>query len=171
MTRPSRTLLSTLLIGLALATASSTAFGQWVWKDEGGHVVASDQPPPMNVPPGSILKQPRPRSGARAPANAPAADANVAKTDAPKSLADRELESKQHAKEAAEAAKKSDEDAARAKALKDNCSAVRGNLAALQAGGRASRFNEKGEKVYIDDADRQSEINKQQAQVSQYCKS
>ena len=54
--------------------------------------------------------------------------------------------------------------------MQENCSAVKRNLAALQSGGRAARFNEKGEKVYIDDAERQSEIAKQQAQVGQFCK-
>ncbi len=169
MTHAPNRVVRNLLIATVLATAASTAVAQWVWKDETGHVFASDQPPPMTVPQSQIIRQPKPR--ASAPAPAPATVANAAKTDAPKSLADRELESKQRAKEAADAAKKADEDAARQQALKDNCSAVRGNLAALQAGGRASRFNEKGEKVYIDDADRQSEINKQQAQVAQYCKS
>ncbi len=171
MTRRSSEAIRPLLAALVLACASTAASGQWVWKDDAGHVVASDQPPPMSVPPSRIVKQPRARNAAQAAAPAPAPDTKTANADAPKSLADRELESKQRAKDAAEAAKKADDDAARAKAMKENCAAVRGNLAALQAGGRASRFNEKGEKIYIDDADRASEIAKQQAQVAQYCKS
>lgn len=148
------------------ATFATPAAAQWMWKDDAGHVVASDQPPPAGTPPSRILRSPRARpNGSPAPAPAPEAQKSEAK-----SLADRELESKQHAKEAADAQKKADDDAARAKAMAENCRQVRSNVAALQAGGRASRFNEKGEKVYIDDAQRADEINRQQAQIAQYCR-
>ena len=145
------------------------AFAQWVWKDDQGKVIASDQAPPPSVPQSRIIKEPRARS---AGAPAPAVDASKAdpKGDAPKSLADRELEARQQQKETADAAKKADEEATKARAMQDNCSAVRGNLAALQAGGRAARFNEKGERVYLDDSQRASEIQKSQAQIAQYCK-
>jgi hypothetical protein len=155
---------------LAFAFAAAPAAAQWVWKDEAGHVVASDQPPPMNVPQSRIIKEPRAKAAAPAAATDKDPAKDAAKAEAPKSLADRELDAKQRQKEQAEAAKKADDDAAKAKALKENCSSARSNVAALTAGGRAARFNEKGEKVYIDDAERQSEINKQQAQVAQYCK-
>lgn len=154
-----------LAIGLLLI---ATASAQWVWKDESGHVVASDQPPPTSVPQSRIVKEPSARVARSAPA--PTAGPATAPNDLPKSLADRELESRQRDKEQAEASKKADEEAAKARAMQDNCSAVRGNLAALQAGGRAARFNERGERVYIDDAQRQTEIAKSQAQVAQYCR-
>jgi hypothetical protein len=153
---------------LVLAAASPAAFAQWVWKDDQGRVVASDQPPPMGVPPSRIIKEPRAR--AAAPAAAPTdKPADAPKPDT-KSVADRELDAKQRAKEAADAAKKADDEAKKAQAMQENCHQVRANVVALQAGGRAARFNEKGEKVYIDDTERQAEINRQQAQVSQYCK-
>ena len=164
--------ITTLLVVLA-----QPASAQWMWKDAGGHVIASDQPPPPGTPQADILKQPRKRAASTvvAPADAEKdgsrADTKAdQKTQAPKSLADRDLDAKQQAKADADAAKKAEDDANRAKAMQANCSAVRSNLAALQAGGRAARYNEKGEKVYIDDAQRQDEINKQQAQVAQYCR-
>ena len=151
----------------ALALTSVPALAQWVWKDEAGHTMASDQPPPVGTPQSRIIKEPRQKYVPPAPV---VVDKDAAKSaDASKSLADRELESKQRQKEAADAAKKADDDAAKAVAMRDNCAAVRGNVAALQAGGRAARFNEKGEKVYIDDTERQAEITKQQAQVAQFC--
>jgi len=156
-----------VVASLLLAAVSSPAAAQWMWKDESGHVIASDQPPPPGTPQSRIMKEPRARpAGVTA---APASEPDQKAPGGPKSLADRELESKQRAKDAAEAAKKADEDAARAKALKENCAMARGNVAALQSGGRSARFNDKGEKVYIDDADRQNEIAKQQTQVSQFC--
>jgi len=160
----------------ALALAVAPLHAQWVWKDEGGHTIASDMPPPADTPPARILKAPR-KTPAAAPA--PVADAGTgdagkggepAKADAPKTLADRELDAKKRDRERAEAAKKSDEEAAKAVAMKENCSTVRGNLAGLQAGGRAARVNEKGEKFYLDDSQRASEVAKAQGQIAQYCK-
>jgi len=150
-----------------LLLVAAPAFGQWMWKDDAGKVVASDQPPPTSVPQSRILKEPRARPAAPA---APVTDKDAAKADAPKSVADRELDANQRQKESADAAKKADDNAVKAKAMQENCSAVRGNLAALQAGGRAARFNEKGERVYLDDSQRASEIQKSQGQISQYCK-
>ena len=164
MSLPRLSSLVAVLLTLSLATS---AHAQWIWKDEAGHVVASDQPPPIGTPQSRIVKEPRARPAAPAPA---APDKDAKDKDAPKSLADRELESRQRQKEAAEAAKKADDDAARARAMQDNCTSVRGNLAALQAGGRAARFNANGERVYLDDAQRQSEIAKSQGQIAQYCK-
>lgn len=163
-----RASLAAVTIVVASLLASAPAAAQWVWKDEAGHVVASDQPPPFNTPASRIIKQPR--ASTAAASSLPAASTVPAKSEGPKSLADRDLDAKQQEKANAEAARKAADDATRAQALQDNCRAVRGNLAALQAGGRAARFNEKGEKVYIDDSQRQDEINKQQAQVNQYCK-
>ena len=158
----------TLFVATVLLSPLASATAQWVWKDDGGHVVASDQPPPTGTPQSRIIKEPRARA---APSTPPAVDKDpAAKVDAPKSTADRELDAKQHQKEAADAAKKADDEATKNKALQENCTAVRGNLAALQAGGRAARFNEKGERVYIDDAQRQTEIQKSHGQVAQYCK-
>jgi hypothetical protein len=157
----------TVLVTTLVATCVP-AFAQWVWKDEAGHTIASDQPPPASTPPSRIIKEPRKVARGvattTASAPAPAPDPNVQK-----SLADRDLEAKQKAKSDAEAQKKADDDAKRAQAMKENCAQVKSNVAALQSGGRAARFNEKGEKVYIDDVQRQAEINRQQAQVSQYC--
>jgi hypothetical protein len=164
---PARRLALTLL-AVFLGAASLPAFAQWVWKDEAGHTIASDQPPPSNTPQSRIIREPRARNPAVARA-APVPAADPTTKDAPKSLADRDLETKQKAKEAAEAQKKADDDAKRAQAMRENCAQVKSNVAALQAGGRASRYNEKGEKVYIDDSQRAAEISRQQAQVSQYC--
>ena len=154
---------------LSLASAGP-ALGQWVWKDDAGHVVASDQPPPGNVPASRIIKEPKGRIAPPAPlADKEAAARDAGKTDVPRSIADRDLDAKMKQKDAADAAKKADDDAVKAKAMQENCAAVRGNLAALQAGGRAARFNEKGERVYIDDADRAGEVAKSQGQVAQFC--
>ena len=152
---------------LALVVASIPALGQWMWKDESGRVIASDQAPPPGTPESRIMKSPRKKSAAVA---APVAAPPATNGEPPKSTSDRELDAKLEAKKQADAAKQADAEAAKAQAMKENCAAVRSNVVALQSGGRAARFNDKGEKVYIGDDERQAEINKQQAQVSQYCK-
>ena len=166
-----RTLLVTSLAATlaTFAIAPTPAAAQWIWKDEAGHVMASDQPPPVGTPESHIVKKPRPRNPASTAAPAAADPAKDSPSAPAKSLADRDLDSKLKQKEAADAAKKAEDDATRANAMKQNCSSSRGNLAALQSGGRAARFNEKGEKVFISDADRQGEISKQQSQITQYC--
>lgn len=165
---------------VAAALVAGPAHAQWMWKDDAGRIVASDQPPPISVPLSRIIKSPKQRAVDLTPAP-PAKEGEAkdvskvdakgdAKGDAPKTVADRDLEFKQRQKESAEAAKKADEESAKAKAMKENCTAVRGNLAGLQSGGRTARINEKGEKYYIDDAQRQGEIAKTQGQIAQYCK-
>jgi hypothetical protein len=157
---------------VAASLAASAAHAQWMWKDDAGHMVVSDQPPPTSVPLSRILKSPKQRQvDTTSPQPAKEGDAKDAtKADAPKTLADRDLEFKQKQKDAADASKKADVEAAKSKAMQENCTAVRSNLAGLQAGGRAARVNEKGERVYIDDAQRQSEVAKAQSQIAQYCK-
>ena len=167
---------------VAASLAAFPAHAQWMWKDEAGRLVVSDQPPPTNVPLSRIVKAPRQRAADLRPmppakegepkdaAKADAVKADGVKADASKNLADRDLEYKQRQKEEAEATKKAEAEATKAKAMQENCTAVRGNLAGLQNGGRAARVNEKGEKSYIDDAQRQGEIAKTQSQIAQYCK-
>lgn len=157
------------LVALVAATVfASGASAQWMWKDEAGHVIASDQPPPPDTPAARILKAPRTRTS---PTPKPPEPSDATKApEAAKTTADRELDFKQRQKEQAEAQKKNDEEAAKAKAMQENCATVRSNLAGLQAGGRIARTNDRGEKFYLDDAQRQGEIARAQGQISQYCK-
>ena len=157
---------------LATSLAAFPAHAQWLWKDDAGRLVASDQPPPTNVPLSRILKSPRQRATDLRPAS-PVKEGEIKdapKSDAPKSVADRDLESRQRQKEEAQAAKKTEAETTKVKAMQENCAAVRGNLAGLQNGGRAARVDQKGEKYYLDDVQRQREIVNAQSQIAQYCK-
>lgn len=170
-----KSLLSSILTGLVLAIAFQPADAQWVWKDENGRTVASDQPPPKSVPPSRIVKSPPARGAIDTNAPAKAGEPGDAamknsKANAPMSLADRDLDFKKRQKEAAEAEQKQQAEAAKAKAMQENCTAMRGNMAALQAGGRMARVNENGERVYLDDAQRQGEIEKTRGELAQFCK-
>ena len=167
--------LSMTLVGLALPVAALPAHAQWVWKDESGHTVISDQAPPKTVPLSRIVKSPRARATADVNTAAKEVDAKEGdkkdgKSDAQKNLAERDLEYKKRQKEIAEADQKQQAEAAKAQAMQENCTAMRGNMAALQAGGRMARVNEKGDRYYLDDAQRQGEIAKTQTQIGQFCK-
>jgi hypothetical protein len=54
-------LLRLTLLGLALALPAA-GFAQWQWIDQDGRKVFSDQPPPVEVPAKSILRQPGSKS-------------------------------------------------------------------------------------------------------------
>ena len=167
---------SAVLIGSALVLAatllSPAANAQWKWKDENGHTVVSDQPPPDTIPLKNILQAPRERqpateAGQTNPlAPKPAAGPDAKKDEAPKTYADKDLEFKKRQKEIAEATRKQEEDSAKAKAQQERCNTLRGNLAGLESGTRIARTNAKGEREYLDDAQRQAEIDQSHKEIA-----
>ncbi len=103
------------------------------------------------------------------PNSAAAAAAAPASAPAAKSIAERDMDYRKRQAEAAEAAKKAEEAAAEARATREACAAMRGNLAALSSGQRIVQTDEKGERSYLDDAQRSAETDKLNAQISQRC--
>lgn len=79
----------------------------------------------------------------------------------------------------ADAAKKKPEKAAPEKSASDkqaeqkikeeNCQAAKANLRIYQAGGRVSKVNENGEKVYLDDAEIKQKTQDAQKEVDKWC--
>lgn len=144
----SRHLFLPLLLGLALP---GLAWGDvYKWVDSHGEVHYSDSPLPdakkLNLPP------------------PPAAD------HAGPSLADKERAFRQRQVDREEAKKKQQEKQAEAKRERDNCRAARDNLRTLQQGGRIYRYNDKGERVYLDDQARQKAIGEAQQNIRSWCK-
>ena len=66
-------------------------------------------------------------------------------------------------------AKKAAEKTAQEQAKAQNCSAAKQSLAGLQAGGRQARFNEKGERFFLDDAQIAAETVRAQQAVNASC--
>lgn len=152
-------------IALALACLPQLALAQWVWKDDQGHTVISDQPPPATVPLSRIVRQPGRSS---APAAAPDDDKkdDAAKT---KSLADQDLDFKKRQKDSTDAAKKAQDEADRKKSVADHCNAERQNLATLQSGQRMTRTDDQGQRYFVDDATRSADLQRAQADLSKNC--
>jgi hypothetical protein len=158
------------LVAAALCALSLSVSAQWQWIDKEGRKVFSDRPPPADVPERNILKQPGSHlqisdaPAAKAPAApAPAATARPAGEDPA-------LVQKKKQAADAEAAKRQQEDERVARIRADNCNRARQAKAGLEAGGRLSRINEKGERVYLDDAERAAEAQRLQGIVDDNCR-
>lgn len=151
--------LLTIVSMLLAATAAHAGITQWV--DAEGKVHFSDQPAPSTAKSKKTLDI-RARSGASM--SAPDDKSGG------KSLAERELESRKRRVEAEEAAARQAKDQEEAKQRKENCAQARNQLRALQDGQRISKYNEKGERAFLEDSDRPKAIQDAQQAVDSWCK-
>lgn len=156
-----------------LLLAGSAAHAQaYKWKDANGRIVYSDQPPPKGTPPANILKSPAGSSGAAiaVPSPAPAPDGQKTGTDGkstsasapkgPMTAAEREADfrkrqAENRKKEEADAKKSADEQQRQA-----NCSGIRQNIVMLESGQRVAKIDSKGERYFIEDAERDRDLQK-----------
>ena len=173
-----------LLAALAAASlaCSMPAAAQWAWRDAGGKMVYSDQPPPKSVPAKDIVRQPaaapatRPRVTSEAPPEA-AAETKATTTPAggpaaprPPTVAEREIESRRRQQQLAEAEKKAADEEALRKQTAENCERLRGYQRALEGGYRIARVSPAGEKEFLGDAQRASELERTREQIEQNCR-
>jgi hypothetical protein len=160
-----------LLSLLCLAPLAASA--EWQWLDKDGHKVFSDQPPPPDIAPNRILKQQgargtaAPTQSAAAPTAAPNAGVEPALKPAGK---DKALEERRKQAEAAEAEKKKAEEAKVAALRAENCMRARSAKANLESGQRMAVVNDKGEREYIDDARRASEVQRVDGIIARDCR-
>lgn len=127
----------------------------------------------IETPPasGAVPKVP----GSSQPAQAqPPVPADATKPKMPeKTPADIELEAKRKQQEAEEAKKKADKASAsklaEQKLKDDNCKAAKANLQLYQAGGRISKADDKGERVYLDDNEVKQKLDEAKQEVSRWC--
>lgn len=154
-----RAMAATLFLSAsALLFAGDLVAGEYIyqWKDKSGQIVYSDNPPPGNIPSRRLRRDAVGEiSGQEA---APA-----------KSVADQELELKKRQQEQGEKQAKAEKDSANAKAKSQNCEMAKNQLAALESGQRIARFNAKGEREYLDDAQRAAEVERTKKAVADNC--
>lgn len=154
-----------LWIGLvALATAAHAQQFRWVDKD--GRVQYGDSPPP-----GAKVTPLKPPAGpAVQPASAASKDAaKDAGKDAKKALTPEEAFRKRQ-EDARKAEEKAAQEKAEAEKRKTNCANAQARLRDLESGTRIAQTNEKGERVFMDDAVRQREAVAARQSVSEWCK-
>ena len=166
--------------------ASLNAQAQWQWLDQSGRKMYSDQPPPANVPESKILKGadgrpylPAPQVAApvkapsykyvgpdatpvagKAKAVAPAVAANATAAAKPsaaeaKRAAEQKIAEEKKAEEVRLAAEKE-----RKAADARDCARMTSSLAGLNSGARLTTTDAKGERSFMDEAQRAAEVKR-----------
>ena len=150
------------LAAFAVGTAHAQAYR---WVDSGGHVGYGDTPP-------EGATKVTPLKGVAPPAEStPSAEAGGGKgaKRGPLTPAEQELDFRRRMKEAQEAAAKADRERKAAEEKKVNCESARQSLETLQSGQRIMRVDSKGERYFIDDAQRAQDTARAREAVSQGC--
>lgn len=131
------------ILVFVIALAATAAFAQtYKWRDPDGRIQYSDTPPPANARDVQQLRKPPPAPTTGA---APAA----------KSYADRDADFRKRLAERQEAEAKQAQAAENERIRARNCEQARGQLAALDSGSRVVRFTEQGERIALDDKERE----------------
>ena len=142
------------LLAAALFLASSAGAEIYQWKDQNGKTVISDQPPMGQTPAKKI-------------SDTGAGDNTSSKQP---SLADRDMEFRKRQKEAQERAEKEKKETTAAADKKENCQNAREQLRLLESGERIALRDDKGERYYLDDAQRAQETDKAKRFIESQCK-
>ena len=156
-------------INIALCGALLMLFGATVnadiykWVDKNGKFQYSDQPPPSGD--GKKLK----RKSKEAVESPPVQSGGTAAKPAA-STADQELEYRKRKTEKEEADKKQQAETETAEKNKEYCNNLRGDLSAHSNGVRLVRYNEKGERVFLDDKERAASKEKLEQRITKECK-
>jgi hypothetical protein len=161
------------LFAVAFLAAASAQAQVHKCVDAAGKITYTQDPCPANTKSGTmsrnVLSAPA-ASSAASPADSPADKAGgAAKSTAPKTTAEQEMEFRKRQQDQAKAAKISEQKSAEAQAKEQNCRNARERLAQYDIGGRIARINEKGERYYVDDEQREQERSRARADIAQAC--
>ena len=141
------------LIFLSISTLTAFA-AMYRWVDKEGKTHYSDLPP-TDVPAKAVDAKPATGSG---------------NPSAIKSYQEKDQEFRKRRIEEQEVEKKQKTELANTQAKQKNCTDAKSRLALLQAGGRIGKTNEKGERAFLSDQDRESETREAEKSVSEWCK-
>ncbi|GAB5606222.1 DUF4124 domain-containing protein [Sideroxyarcus sp. TK5] len=147
---------SAAALALLCCLSLSAQAGLNKWVDENGKVHYSDSPPT-----GAKVESVRNITG-KGQESAPADYSS-------KSYTQREAELNKARQEKKEASEKSARETAQQQERKQNCAVARENLRALESGARLVTYDEKGEKRFLDDADREQRLNSAREAVKANC--
>lgn len=136
----------------ALAVSLPAAAVTYKWTDANGRVVYSDLPPPANVKAEMIGAAPPP-----------------ANPNATKEMANKDAELKKRQLDRTDADTKAAKEQAQNSQRRDLCLVVRGRIKEIEGGAIVYKYNEKGERVNVDEAGRQAELAKQRANETRFC--
>jgi hypothetical protein len=126
------------------------------------------------VPEKDILQRPAAatRNIVVVPAGQPASAAASAPRPAASAptKAEQEAAARQKQDQEREAVKQREEERRVAAQRRENCARAQAALRDLQSGIRITRTNERGERVFMDDAQRQAEVNRAQQVIANECR-
>lgn len=158
---------------LLCLAATGAAQAQWKWRYARGNVQYSDMPPPAGTPDKDILQRPyaaRPTIVVSPPgAAASAASAPQPAASAP-TRAEQEAGARAKQERDDQAAKQKEEEKRIAAVRRDNCQRAQAQLRDLQSGNRIMRTNEKGERVFMDEAQIAAEVNRARDVMTSECR-
>lgn len=149
-----RSLIASLIACMAIAFATTAAAQVFQWKDANGKTIFSDKPPPSDA------KQKR-----TIVPNAVKASA----TSPQKTLAEKDLEFRKRQKETQEQSAKHEEEQKTLAEKKERCDNMRRHAQALDSGVRIARTNDKGERYFLSDDQRQEELAKTRQSMESGC--
>ena len=151
-----------LLVGLAFAAVAQAQIKCWTTAE--GKRACGDAPPPGAKV--TTVKVPAAPSVA-----APAAKGAAAKDakKGPLTSAEREQEYRKRQAEAQKTAQKADQEKKDADAKRENCERAREALRSLESGQRIARTDAKGERYFLEDAQRAQETGAARQLVQQNC--
>ena len=142
------------LIVAALLAAAAVHAQVFEWKDESGKTHYSDMPPPGNARELRKIESAPPATG----------------SPTQKTAADRELEFRKRQKESQTNSEKASKEQTASTERKENCDNARRQLQLLESGERIALRDDKGERYYMDDAQREQEITKARQAMQSFCK-
>lgn len=128
------------------------------WRDPSGRMQYSDTPPPPGAKDVTQLAKP------------PAAPASSSAAKPAPSLADQDAAFRKRLAEQKEAEAKATKDAQQEEIRARNCEQARGQLQAIDSGSRLVRFNAQGERIALDESERNSARDDALRQIETWCK-
>lgn len=154
-------MLKPALLAICLLVAWPTTAQIYEWRDTRGMLNYSDRPPP-----GVAAKLVRPGNSAAAADDAGSGESGEPQTPA---WMERDRELRERRAQTAEARARADEERRLAAAREADCKQARNQLLALESGQRISRFNERGERVILDDTARAAELARTRTWLDANC--
>lgn len=146
-----------------VAVLPTLSVAHWLWLDEAGRRVYSDQPPPPAVPPARVLRQP----GVAAPALWTASTPASASTAPSAARATRAASAPPPVIPGEEALRSVQAENARLREA--HCARLRDAWVTLQSGVRLARTLPNGEREVLDDAARAAERQRLQGLLASDC--
>lgn len=145
-----------LAMALVVAFAPAAAAQLYKYVDKNGKTVYSDQPPPAGVE--------------AKPINVPQGPATTLSPSGNKSYVERDKELEKSRKEARTKQEKSEQSAQKAREAEERCQQARNAHQAYVEGGRLYKYDEKGERAFMSDAEIEAERERARRQMDEACK-